>query len=177
MEAGVLPRKQRPYQIPHQRDFIALVRLAIETCDAFERAIHASDTASQLGAAFTVYLEQTKNGDSRQVPLTSVALAVFSEQMGRSNQNRSSLGGMGATPRRAGKIPQAFLSKLFSQVADAAECPDLGIHDLRHEATSRLFEKTNLSGEEIMKITGHKDHRTMMRYFNLRASSLVDRLW
>jgi len=62
-------------------------------------------------------------------------------------------------------------------VAEAAGCEDLGFHDLRHEATSRFFERTSLSGEEIMKITGHKDHRMVMRYFNLRASTLVGRLW
>lgn len=176
MEAGVLPRKQRPYQIPHQRDFIALVRLAIETAMRLSE-LYTLRTQQVSLEQRTVYLEQTKNGDSRQVPLTSVALAVFREQMGRSKSELVFPWWDGRNTETSRKNTSNFLSKLFSQVADAAECPDLGIHDLRHEATSRLFEKTNLSGEEIMKITGHKDHRTMMRYFNLRASSLVDRLW
>jgi hypothetical protein len=28
-----------------------------------------------------------------------------------------------------------------------------------------------------MKITGHKSHRMLMRYANLRGSDLADRLW
>ena len=33
---------------------------------------------------------------------------------------------------------------------------DLHFHDLRHEATSRLFENTDLDLMEIRSITGHK---------------------
>jgi len=58
-----------------------------------------------------------------------------------------------------------------------AGCVDLKFHDLRHEATSRVFEKTNLLESEIMKITGHKSHRMMMRCANLRGSKLADKLW
>ncbi|MGI9132666.1 MAG: tyrosine-type recombinase/integrase, partial [Rhodoferax sp.] len=69
------------------------------------------------------------------------------------------------------------LSKLYAGIFEAAGCTGLRFHDLRHEATSRLFEKTTLSEAQIMKITGHKSHRMMMRYANLRGSDLADRLW
>ena len=69
------------------------------------------------------------------------------------------------------------LSKLYSRIFEAAGCGDLHFHDLRHEATSRLFERTNLSGEAIMKITGHRSHAMVMRYLSLRASELAASLW
>jgi integrase len=69
------------------------------------------------------------------------------------------------------------LSKLYSRIFEAAGCCDLHFHDLRHEATSRLFERTNLSGEAIMKITGHRSHAMVMRYLSLRASELAASLW
>lgn len=74
------------------------------------------------------------------------------------------------------------LSKLFHSprspgIFDVAGCKDLKFHDLRHEATSRLFERTTLAEAQIMKVTGHKSHRMMMRYANLRGSSLADSLW
>ena len=60
---------------------------------------------------------------------------------------------------------------------EAADCADLRFHDLRHEATSRLFERTKLSDIEISRITGHKDPRVLRRYSNLRGSDLAAKLW
>ena len=39
---------------------------------------------------------------------------------------------------------------------------------LRHQATSRLFEK-GLNPLEVVTITGHKDPKMLMRYTHLRA--------
>ena len=69
------------------------------------------------------------------------------------------------------------LSQQFGRIFASAKCPDLTFHDLRHEATSRLFERTNLSDVEIAKITGHKRLEMLKRYANLRASNLATRLW
>ena len=52
---------------------------------------------------------------------------------------------------------------------------DLRFHDLRHEATSRLFEK-GLNPVEVATITGHKDPRMLMRYTHLRAEDLARKL-
>ena len=53
-----------------------------------------------------------------------------------------------------------------------SEINDLHFHDLRHEATSRLFEK-GLNPVEVETITGHKDTRMLMRYTHLRAEELA----
>lgn len=58
-----------------------------------------------------------------------------------------------------------------------AKCHDLHFHDLRHEATSRFFERTGLSDVQISRITGHRDPRMLRRYSNLRASDLAELLW
>jgi integrase len=71
----------------------------------------------------------------------------------------------------------SLLSQLFGRISDAAGCADLRFHDLRHEATSRLFERTTLSDLEISRITGHKDPRVLRRYSNLRGSDLAAKLW
>lgn len=83
----------------------------------------------------------------------------------------------GSDNARALAAVSDYLSKLFKGIFEAAGCQGLGFHDLRHEATSRLFERTTLAEAQIMKITGHKTHRMMMRYANLRGSDLADRLW
>jgi integrase len=49
---------------------------------------------------------------------------------------------------------------------------DLHFHDLRHEATSRLFEAGyNLA--EVALVTGHKDWKMLKRYLNLRPAELA----
>ena len=51
----------------------------------------------------------------------------------------------------------------------------LHFHDLRHEATSRLFEKS-LDTMEVRTITGHKTLQILARYTHLRADDLVERM-
>jgi integrase len=52
---------------------------------------------------------------------------------------------------------------------------DLRFHDLRHEATTRLFEK-GLNIMEVAGITGHKDLRMLRRYTHLKAEDLAQKL-
>jgi integrase len=51
----------------------------------------------------------------------------------------------------------------------------LRFHDLRHEATSRLFEK-GFNPMEVSTITGHKTLQMLKRYTHLRAEDLAKRL-
>ena len=48
-------------------------------------------------------------------------------------------------------------------------------HDLRHGATSQLFEK-GLNPMEVAAITGHKTLQMLRRYTHRRAEDLVGRL-
>ncbi|WP_019866576.1 tyrosine-type recombinase/integrase [Methylovulum miyakonense] len=48
-------------------------------------------------------------------------------------------------------------------------------HDLRHEATSRLFER-GFSIMEVASITGHKSLAMLQRYTHIAASDLAKRL-
>lgn len=48
---------------------------------------------------------------------------------------------------------------------------DLRFHDLRHEATSRLFE-AGLTIEQVPLVTGHKDWKMLKRYTQLRPERL-----
>lgn len=50
---------------------------------------------------------------------------------------------------------------------------DFTFHDLRHEATSRLFEHTTLDSMRIAEITGHDDIRMLKRYYNARRKTSI----
>lgn len=63
----------------------------------------------------------------------------------------------------------------WRRVCGAAKVEDLTWHDLRHEAVSRLFEK-GLAVIEVKAITGHKTLSMLVRYANLKAENLVERI-
>jgi len=179
---GVLPRKLRPLKLDDPEALWCIFVLAIESAmrlrEMFTLTLDQVDIAKR-----TVFLDKTKNGDKRQVPLSSVAVQALTAFL----DIRRAAGAKGADvlfPWWDGDTRQKnlasvsdYLSKLFISIFEAAACEGLKFHDLRHEATSRLFEKTTLAETQIMKITGHKSHRMMMRYANLRGSDLAARLW
>ena len=126
----------------------------------------------------TIFLDRTKNGSKRQVPLSSVALAALTPWLeGRAVSDLVFPWCADPGDARVVRKTTALLSRQWARVFEAAGCAELHFHDLRHEATSRLYERTTLSDAQIAKITGHKDPRMLMRYANLRASDLAARLW
>jgi integrase len=71
----------------------------------------------------------------------------------------------------------SLLSRQFGWLFEAAQCADLRFHDLRHDATARLYERTTLTDLPIAKITGHKSLHQMQRYAKLRRSDLARVFW
>ena len=83
-------------------------------------------------------------------------------------------------PRRLdGRLfPEAGASSVshkFRALCNAAGIEGLRFHDLRHEATSRLFE-FGLNPMEVAAITGHKTLVMLKRYTHLRAEDLARKL-
>ena len=135
----------------------------------------------------TIFLDKTKNGDKRQVPVTSVARVALKRYMALVKRQERQMKGFSFTDGRlfpwwdgrqeSLRATTSLLSRQFARIFEAANCEDLRFHDLRHEATSRLFEKTKLSDVQISRITGHKDPRVLRRYANLRGTDLAVHLW
>lgn len=131
----------------------------------------------------TIHLDRTKNGDSRQVPLSSTALALLANYMDEQAQAIRQRDGR-LFPFWNGDLDENVLdatttdvSRTFRNVFAKAGIVDLHFHDLRHEATCRLYEKTALSDVLIAKVTGHRNLRMLLRYASLRGSDLADSLW
>ncbi len=107
------------------------------------------------------FLPQTKNGESRYVPLSSKAIAILTDY-----------------PRSdSGKVfhqwsrPDSF-ENAWRRVVEKLKLVDFRFHDLRHEATSRFFER-GLNLMQVAAITGHKTLQMLKRYTHLRAEDLV----
>ena len=59
----------------------------------------------------------------------------------------------------------------FQRAKNVLDIEDLHFHDLRHEATSRLFE-AGLTIERVALVTGHKDWKMLRRYTHLKPEDL-----
>ncbi len=64
------------------------------------------------------------------------------------------------------------LSKYFTEACRELSIPDLHLHDMRHEGTSRLFEE-GYQIQEVALVTGHKSWGNLKRYTNLSPESLA----
>ncbi|MBU2738870.1 site-specific integrase [Acidithiobacillus concretivorus] len=107
----------------------------------------------------TVTLEDTKNGEKRIVPLTTKATQILRD-----------------LPRNLdGKVwtyTDDGMRTSYKRACKRAGIKGLTFHDLRHEATSRLFEK-GLALMQVSAITGHKNMQMLKRYNHLKPEDLV----
>lgn len=187
--AGSKPEgRERPLSLRWQGALECLFDLALETAMRM-REIYTLSQDQVVLSQRTIFLDKTKNGDRRQVPLSSVAVKAlrrYEKDVIKQTQGMEGFGfdegflfpwWKGDLDDHALRKTTSLLSQQFGRIFDAAGCADLRFHDLRHEATSRLFERTTLSDLEISRITGHKDPRVLRRYSNLRGSDLAAKLW
>jgi integrase len=110
----------------------------------------------------TARLHDTKNGEARDVPLSPRAIEVLRDLP------RSLDGHVLATSAEA-------LKNAFERARKKANLEHYNFHDLRHEATSRLFER-GWNVMEVAAVTGHKDIQSLKRYTNLRARDLARKM-
>ena len=105
----------------------------------------------------TLLIPVTKNGHPRTIPLTKRALYILENT----------------------ELPFPYtanaLRLAWDRLKKKGNIKDLHMHDLRHEAISRFFEK-GLSIPEVALISGHKDVRMLFRYTHLKAEDILKKL-
>jgi integrase len=133
----------------------------------------------------TVILRDTKNGDSREVPLSSAVVAALQDWKKRTavvsitgkvfqiTPHAISVAFRRAT-RRARKLHDAEYVRTVEN-SDPSFLLGLRFHDLRHEAVSRLFEQ-GFNVMEVAAISGHRTLQMLKRYTHLKAVDLARRL-
>ena len=137
---------------------LPLVRLALET---------AMRRSELLGLRWehvdiekrTIFLQLTKNGTSRTVPLSTHAIQILTE-----------------IPRmidgRVFPITHEVVSQAFNRARKQAVVEDIRFHDLRHMAITRLAEKLpNLI--ELSAVSGHKSLAMLKRYYHPNPEMLA----
>lgn len=172
--AGGKPKgRQRPLDLNHREALILLFDMALESAMRMREMFTLDRKQIDLKRA-TIFLEKTKNGAKRQVPITTV-LAGHLKGYSADYQGRL-FPWWDGQPKELERVT-ARLSRQYARLFDAAGCGDLTFHDLRHEATSRLYERTTMTDLQIASITGHKSLSMLKRYANLRGSDLAAKLW
>lgn len=169
--------KQRVLKPDEPQAMTLLFEMALETAMRL-REMYTIELRQVDFDKRTIYLNETKNGSKRQVPMSSHCVKILKEHIDKYNPQQFLFPWFtGIRTERALRKITSSLSTEWRRVFEHAECEGLRFHDLRHEATSRLYERTSLTDLQIAKITGHKDLRMLSRYANLRASDLADQLW
>jgi integrase len=162
-----------------------VTRFAIETAARLSEIVGKDKTATEAAVPGLIWenvhidesicrLIDTKNGESRFVPLSPAAIACLS----RARELNTALRGS-AFPTTNSAIKQAWQrAKKRAQEQyktdgglDIDFLVDFRFHDNRHEAASRWardFDQTKLK-----MITGHKDTRSLDRYVNANRSDIA----
>lgn len=179
LEAGEYERLLAAAQRCRNRYAAPLIVLAVETA-ARRGELLKLDWANVDIAGSTATFVDTKNGEDRVIPLSSAARKIL---LGLPRALRGPV-----MPLEEHQARSAFESAVKRarreyerecEVGGKEPLPDLlmnlRFHDLRHEATTRLFEK-GLDMMEAASVTGHKTLSMLRRYTHLRAQDLARKL-
>ena len=159
LEAG--KKTRNPLLIP-------IVRLALET--GMRRgeilALRYRDVDIERCSAT---IRESKNGYSRTIPLSSLAVAILETTMAVMSDKTKADNG------RIFPITPTAVRMAWDKLTRRAKLDDLHFHDLRHEAISRFFEK-GLTVPEVASISGHRDIRMLFRYAHADGGKLAKKL-
>jgi integrase len=138
-----------------------ILKLAVETAMRRGEIVSIRWNAVDFSKR-TIHLKETKNGESRIVPLSSEAINVLRNHPRRINGKVFDM--------TAHAVTYAFI-----RASKRVGLEDLHFHDLRHEAVTRMFEK-GLNIMEVGSISGHKTLQMLKRYTHLKAEELALKL-
>lgn len=122
----------------------------------------------------SIQLIDTKNGSARGVPLSQRAIATLQELQQVAAREMGIPGSVCTGPVFPGLTVNSF-KLAFNRMVKRAGLENFRFHDLRHEATSRFFEK-GISQMHVAHITGHKDLRMLLRYTHLQVVDIAKML-
>ena len=149
-----------PVTQQQQKTAVAFM-LAIET--AMRQGEITSLTPDNVDLVTGVaHLPMTKNGMSRDVPLSNKAISLL-----------NSLKPWPSTGPIFG-ISSDTMSVLFRRAVLRSGIEDLTFHDSRHEAITRLAGKLDVL--DLARMVGHRDIKQLLTYFNKSAKDLKAQL-
>lgn len=170
------PASPRRNRLPTDREMEALEIAAgtdpsLATARAFLAFRFAIETAMRAGEIVgltwpnvdierrVAHLPRTKNGEPRDVPLSSAALEIL-----KLMDDRDPVFGLRSDN----------LDVLWRRVRDRACIEGLNFHDSRHAGVTKLAKKLDVL--DLARVVGHKDLRMLMVYYEADAEALARKL-
>jgi len=156
-----------------------MFQLALRTAMRM-REIYTLAVTQVSPTAKTIFLNQTENGDRRQVPMFPECIALLNRPWPALEAVRQD---GRIFPFWDGRLAPEVLkettyrvSRSFSDVFKEAHSGDLHFHDSRHEAICRwvIESPKPWTSEQLGRAAGMKDARTRQRYLSLRGPELAD---
>jgi integrase len=154
--------RDRRAQIPMQAivDFaVASARREAEICRLEWRD---NDATTRTGLVRDAKHPTSRDGNHRRFKYTQEAWAIVE------NQPRSSTYIFPCEPKSVGAA--------FTRACHVLGIEDLRFHDLRHEATSQLFER-GYQIHEVARFTLHESWNELKRYTNLKPENVRELKW
>jgi len=145
-------------------EFRLIVELAWHTAMRYSEIIHLHVEQLSLKDGI-IFLEDTKNGEPRMVPLSPPAQAAL-RRFGVKTENPH---------ERIFTYTYCGFQGSWQKFKAELGFKDFRFHDLRRECTSALIE-AGWSDMAVMSITGHKTAQMLKRYAHLRTRHLVAKL-
>jgi integrase len=138
-------------------------RVAVAFLFAIETAMRAGEICAMMPGDVSdqvAHLPRTKNGTSRDVPLSTRAVELLK-----------------LLPKGDGPLfglDAESLSTMFRAARLRCLITDMTFHDSRHEAITRLAKKLDVL--DLARMVGHKDLRMLLLYYNETAAQIAPRL-
>lgn len=149
----------------HAEEMVDFVRFAIATGMRRSEILRLTrESIIDEAGTCIAFLPMSKNGDWRRVVLNQIAFEIALTR---------------AEAVDAGEplftLTQNQITHLWRKARTAIGAHDLRIHDLRHEALSRMAS-AGLHLGELQRQSGHRNPKTLARYLNARPGDIAAKL-
>jgi len=132
-----------------------LIKVLAAADFSVETGMRAGEICNVKVSGKVGYLSDTKNGESREVPLSEKALEIW--ESGHLT---------GLTPRQ--------IDANWRKLTKKSKIEDLHFHDMRHTAITKLSKKLNVM--ELARMVGHKNINQLLIYYNESAEDIAKKL-
>jgi integrase len=158
-----------------------IIRFAVETALRRERILTVRTTDIRdigNGKRAIVFSKDAavRNKRTGVIPVTREIQAIIDEALEDTKEGDGKIARIGKEEGRSlFDVNMTTFTSWWKRLLDAVGIEGLHFHDLRHEATSRLFER-GLTTAEVMSITGHSTTDMVDRYSHYSAGLVHDKL-
>lgn len=149
----------------HASEMIPFIIISLSTGMRKSEILQTTVSEIQDGQfGYSIRKQDTKNGHPRLIHLSENATSCVIELMRNKKPSE-----------RIFSMSESDVSNDWAKARKLAGCHDLRLHDIRHEALSRLAD-VGLSIGALSSMSGHRTAQTLLRYVNASEADIREKL-